>query len=277
MSEFERNRLAVLGSPIGHSRSPVIHRAAYEVLGVAWTYEAVEMTGERLAAFVAGCGPEWRGLSLTMPLKRDILPLLSERAGLVDVVGGANTVLFTDRGLHGFNTDVVGVVRALRDAGLTAAHTAHLLGAGATAASVIAALAELGVEIVTVAARVPEKAQPLVGLGIGLGVAVVVRDYGWQPDREPDVVVSTVPGGAEVPEFAAALRAHAVLLDVAYDPWPSALARVWGEAGGRVASGLDMLVHQAIGQIRVFLHGDPNVPLPDETLVLAAMRSAVAS
>jgi shikimate dehydrogenase len=266
----------VLGSPIAHSKSPAIHRAAYGVLGLDWSYKAIEMTGDRLAEFVAGCGPEWRGLSLTMPLKRDILPLLNSRDGLVDVVGGANTVRFTEGGLAGFNTDVYGVVQSLRDAGLETVHTARVLGAGATAASVIAALAELGAEIVTVTARVPAKAESLIALGNALGVAVVARAYDWQDTDEPDVIISTVPGGVGVPVFPAAVRAHAVLLDVAYDPWPSALALAWGEVGGRVVSGLDMLVHQAIGQIRVFLGGDRITPLPEEPRVLAAMRAAVA-
>lgn len=277
MSESERTRLAVLGSPIGHSKSPAIHRAAYGVLGLDWSYEAIEMTGGRLAEFVAGCGPEWRGLSLTMPLKRDILPLLDTRDGLVDVVGGANTVLFTERGLAGFNTDVYGVVQSLRDAGLDTVHTARVLGAGATAASVIAALAELGTEIVTVTARVPAKAEPLIALGNALGVAVVARDYDWQDSDAPDVIISTVPGGTAVPAFPASVRARAVMLDVAYDPWPSRLALAWGEAGGMVVSGLDMLVHQAVGQLRIFLNGDRFTPLPDEPKVLAAMRAVVAS
>ena len=277
MSETGRTRLAVLGSPITHSRSPAIHRAAYDVLGLDWTYEAIEMTGERLPDFVASCGSQWRGLSLTMPLKRDILPLLTAHERLVDTVGGANTVLFTEGGLSGFNTDVYGVVQSLRDAAVGAVHTAGVLGAGATAASVLTALAELGAEIVTVSARTPAKAEPLIALGNALGVVVVVRDYGWERDDVPDVIVSTVPGGADVPVFPASVRARAVLLDVAYDPWPSALAHSWSEAGGTVVSGLDMLVHQAIGQLRVFLNGDRISPLPEEPRVLAAMRAAVAS
>ena len=278
MSEPERTRLAVLGSPIHHSKSPAIHAAAYRVLGLDWSYEAIEMTGDRLGEFVGSCGPEWRGLSLTMPLKRDILPLLHRRDPLVDLVGGANTVRFADDGLEGFNTDVHGVVQAFRDAGIDSLRTAHVLGAGATAASVLAGLAELGTRHVTISARTPTRADGLVALGSALGMEVVVRAWGIQ-DRSPkvpDTVVSTLPGAQNDMAFAEPIRARSVLLDVAYDPWPSDLASSWLAAGGRVISGLEMLVHQAIAQVRIFLSGDQTRPLPRETDVLAAMRAAVA-
>jgi shikimate dehydrogenase len=277
VAETARTRLAVLGSPIGHSRSPAIHLAAYRVLGLDWSYEAIELTGERLAGFLGACGPEWRGLSLTMPLKRDILPLLHRRHPLVDVVGAANTVRFTADGLEGFNTDVYGIVQSFRDAGLESIGSAHVLGAGATAASVLAALAELGTRHITISARTPAKADGLVRLGTGLGMAVVVRAWDDHTSTPvPDAVVSTLPGGQNDLVFDERTRAHSVLLDIAYDPWPSELARSWQDAGGGVISGLEMLVHQAIGQVRVFVGGDPEQALSREPEMLAAMREAIA-
>jgi shikimate dehydrogenase len=278
VSDGPRTRLAVLGSPISHSKSPAIQRAAYGVLGLDWTYESAEVTGESLGAFVAECGAEWRGLSLTMPLKRDILPLLAWRHELVDLVGGANTVLLTDDGLRGFNTDVPGAEWALREAGVTSLGFVRILGSGATAASLLAAVARLGARRVLVSARTPERAAPLVDLGKQLGVEVAVRPWGIE-DRSlivPDAIISTVPGGENDLLFPEAVRSASVLFDVAYDPWPSALSSQWDAAGGRVISGLDLLVHQAIGQVRVFVAGDPEQPLPHETEVLAAMRAAVA-
>ena len=152
--------LAVLGSPIAHSLSPILHSSAYKMLGLDWNYESVDVTEAGLPSFVAALGDEWRGLSLTMPLKRAILPLLNERDDLVELTGVANTVLFDRRNgpeqltLRGFNTDVAGVMDVLRDAGADTSH-AHVLGSGATAASVVVALSRLGARSVTVSARSP--------------------------------------------------------------------------------------------------------------------------
>ena len=268
----------MLGSPIAHSKSPVIQRAAFGVLGLDWTYGAVEMTGDRLASFIDGLDETWRGLSLTMPLKRDVIPLLARRHPLVDLVGGANTVLFTDDGASGFNTDVAGAVTSFSDVGVTRLDYVHILGAGATASSILVAVAQLGATRVVVSARTPEKAASLVDIGRQLGVEVTPREWGVT-DRSlviPDAVISTLPGGANDMTFAEPIRERSVLFDVAYDPWPSALAQSWGEAGGTVISGLDLLINQAVGQLRIFVGGDLDAPLPEEAAVIDAMRSAVA-
>ncbi|MCU1412286.1 MAG: Shikimate dehydrogenase [Rhodoglobus sp.] len=269
-----RSQLAVLGSPISHSKSPAIQRAAYAVLGLDWQYEAIEITGETLGEFVASRDGTWRGLSLTMPLKRDVLPLLAWRDAVVDLVGGANTVLFTDDGLRGFNTDVYGVERSFREAGVPALESVHVIGAGATAASVLAGVARLGATAVTVSARTPSKAEPLVALGEALGVSVAVLPWGATVSAA-DAVVSTLPGGEYGLEFPEAVRAASVLFDVAYDPWPSALAIQWADAGGTVIPGIELLLNQAVGQVRIFVAGDPDLPLSNEDAVVAAMRASV--
>ncbi len=271
----ERTRLAVLGSPIAHSKSPAIHRAAYAVLGLNWGYEAVDVAAPALAEYVESRDSSWRGLSLTMPLKRDILPLLSSREDLVDTVGGANTVLFTDDGPRGFNTDVQGAVESFRGVGVESLDYVQLLGAGATAASMLVAVASMGATRALVSARTPEKAQYLVELGERVGVSVAVQPWAAAIDGAPDAVISTVPGGENGLLFAEPIREHSVLFDVAYDPWPSALATAWAEAGGTVISGHDLLVNQAVGQIRIFLTGDQHQALPNEAAVVAAMRAAV--
>lgn len=265
-------RLAVLGSPIDHSRSPAIHRAAYAVLGLPWAYEAVDVTGDTLTAFLDSRDDTWRGLSLTMPLKREILPLLRSRHPLVDLVGGANTLLLPE--LRGFNTDVPGVVRSFLDAGVERLRSIHVLGAGATAAAAIAGAADLGATRAAVSARRPERAHALLDLGVALGVAVTVHPWDAPVDPSVDAVISTLPGGEYDLAFDAGIRETAVLFDVAYAPWPSVLAAGWLSAGGRVVSGIDLLVNQAIGQIRVFVGGDPELPLPEEPAVVEAMRSA---
>jgi len=271
-------RLAVLGSPIGHSKSPALHRAAYDALGLDWSYEAVEVTEGGLVDFVAGLGPEWRGLSLTMPLKKAVLPLLAETDRIAEQTGGANTVLLDGDALRGFNTDVAGIVRALQGAGVEEARFVHILGGGATAASALVAAAELGAERVDVHVRDLTRAGWIEPLATELGLRVRIRPFS-QADRSlevPEVVISTLPGGSATEAvYTDSTRRRSVLLDVAYEPWPTPLARQWEAVGGRVVSGLAMLAHQALLQVRVFVSGDPMQPLPDEPDVLAAMLDAV--
>lgn len=271
-SVADRPRLAVLGSPIGHSRSPQLHRAAYRVLGLDWDYDRIEVDDAGLARFLAGLGAEWRGLSLTMPLKRRVAELVPDVDAVARRTRQGNTILLEGgRSARAFNTDVHGIVQSLADAGVTHAEHSVVLGGGATAESAVAALGELGASA-TVAVRDPAKAAAV------FGGEVAIRPLDQIDDalREADVVVSTIPNGAEfvlpVPE-----RLGGTLLDVAYHPWPSALASRWSATGGAVVSGLEMLLHQAVHQIRIFVAGDPTVPLADEHAVIAAMRAAVAS
>jgi shikimate dehydrogenase len=272
-------RLAVLGSPIAHSKSPRLHAAAYGVLGLDWQYGAADVTGETLPEYLRTRGADWRGLSLTMPLKRDVVPLLDSIDATGAITGAANTVLFDHDRLHGFNTDVYGVTEAFREAGIDSLKTVQVLGGGATAASVIVAVRELGAERVTVAVRDPSRAAALVDLGERVGAEVVVRRLGVS-DRSlvvPDAIISTLPGHTGVDlAFAEAVRERAVLFDVAYDPWPSAFATSWLDAGGVVISGLEMLLHQAVAQVRTFVNGAPDAALPREPEVLAAMRGSLA-
>jgi shikimate dehydrogenase len=268
-------RLAVLGSPIGHSRSPALHLAAYGVLGLDWEYDALEVTGDTLAGFIQARDDSWRGLSLTMPLKRDVLPLLATLDVTAELTGAANTVLF-DRSaghqvLRGFNTDVHGIVEAFRGAAVVRLGTVRILGGGATAASVIVAVARLGASRVDVSVRAPERARGLVDLGLAVGTEVVLGGFDDWRGPQPDAVVSTLPGHRDlVLEIPERIRLGSVLFDVAYDPWPSTLATQW--LGGTVIPGLEMLLHQALVQVRIFVEGSPEVPLDREAEVLEAMR-----
>jgi shikimate dehydrogenase len=271
-------RLAVLGSPIGHSQSPALHRAAYEALGLDWSYEPVDVTEEGLPDFISGLGAEWRGLSLTMPLKKAVLPLLSEIDRLAERTGAANTVLLDGETLRGFNTDVTGIVRALQATGLEQVRYAHILGGGATAASALVAAAELGAERVDVHVRDLSRAEWIEPLANELGLMIRIRPFS-QADRSldvPELVLSTVPGGTVTEAvYTDSTRRRSTLFDVAYEPWPTPLARQWEAVGGHVVSGLAMLAQQALLQVRIFVSGDPLQPLPDEPAVLDAMLDAV--
>ena len=274
-------RLAVFGSPIGHSRSPILHRTAYELLGLDWEYDSREVTAHELTPIVNTMDDSWRGLSLTMPLKTAAFELAGTRDAMATLTGAVNTLRFVgagpDRALFGYNTDVTGITRALAAVGLTRAPHVHILGGGATAASAVVAAAELGALSVNILARTPEKSAGLIELGNRSGVAVTLSTFADAialPD--PQLVISTLPGGSNAPvAYPQHVLTGATLLDVAYDPWPSQLANLWADAGGTVANGLSMLVHQALIQVRIFLFNDPFQPLENEDAVLAAMLASV--
>ncbi|WP_426725705.1 shikimate dehydrogenase family protein [Curtobacterium flaccumfaciens] len=273
-----RTHLAVLGSPIAHSLSPTLHAAAYDALDLPFTYRRHEVVSGELAAFVAGLGPEWRGLSLTMPLKREVLPLLDRTTPLVDELGVANTVAFRHEGSTivraGANTDVQGLVRPVEALGHLPGE-ATVLGGGATAASALTAAVRLGASLVRVFVRDTAKTRELVDLAVRLGVTLEVHPLTELAGTHHGFVLSTLPGGAADPLEFGPSGPDAVLFDVAYEPWPTVVASRWTEAGGRVLNGLDMLTEQAIGQIRFFLTGDEDELLPDEAGVRRAMRTAV--
>ncbi len=276
-----------MGDPIAHSKSPLIHRAAYRELGLDWRYRAIRCGEAPLAAFLAGRGREWRGLSLTMPLKDEAYRLAHTLDGTARESGVVNTLLRLEGSdaprWAGFNTDVAGLARAIARAGLDATRTI-VLGAGATAGSAILAARHLGATQVTVMARRIEAAQALAERFDGTQgpagtVSVRAAALASTPGSvalDSTLVISTLPGHGVDWDALAVPAGSAPLFDVAYNPWPSAAARVWSSAGGAAHSGIDMLVEQALIQVRIFTQGDPETPLPDEARVLAAMRASAA-
>jgi shikimate dehydrogenase len=242
----------VLGSPIAHSRSPQLHLAAYRALGLAeWTYERIECGAEELPGVVGGFGPEWVGVSVTMPGKFAALRFADERTDRAELVGSANTLLRTPRGWRADNTDIDGVMGALG----TASGRAVVSGSGGTAPAAIVALAELGVGDITVVARNPDMAARLVELASRVGAAARFCDLdgGAVADAvaAASVLVNTLPAGVAA-RYAEVFAGTPVLLDAIYDPWPTPLASAVAAAGGRVISGLQMLLHQAFAQVEQF-------------------------
>jgi shikimate dehydrogenase len=266
-------RAAVLGSPIAHSLSPLLHRAAYAELGLPWTYDAHEVDEDALPGFVAGLGPEWAGLSLTMPLKRAVLPLLDWTSSAARAVGAVNTVVLARGRRLGANTDVPGMVAALDERALPRIATATVLGGGATAASALAALRRLSVRTPAIVVRRPEAAGDLLEVATGLGQQPKVVPWAEAaPELAADLVVQTAPAGAADSLAAAVPASPGVLFDVIYSPWPTALASAWGSAGGQVLGGHDLLVHQAVLQVRLMTGVDVAPPR-----LLGAMRAALAA
>lgn len=244
-------RCAVLGSPISHSLSPVLHMAAYDALGLDWTYEAIEVDSPGLEELIDDLGPEWRGLSLTMPLKRAVIPLLTSSDEWVEVSGVANTVVLSDGARHGANTDIPGAVAAIRERTDAELRNAVVLGGGATAASVLLALRSMGLESASLLVRDPARAAETVSVLGDLPVDVGTLDG---PVPVADIVVSTIPATAQTRPLVDALADVPVVFEVLYDPWPTPLAAA---AADRVlVSGLDLLVHQAALQVELMTGAD---------------------
>ncbi|MEV8527848.1 shikimate dehydrogenase [Streptomyces sp. NPDC052000] len=245
-------RAAVLGSPIAHSLSPVLHRAAYAELGLGhWSYDRFEVDEAGLPGFVAELDASWAGLSLTMPLKRAVIPLLDGISDTAASVEAVNTVVLTHDGRRlGDNTDIPGMVAALDERGVSKVESAAVLGAGATASSALAALARICAGPVTAYVRSEARAAEMRGWGERLGVDVRTADWSRAADAfEAPLVIATTPAGA-TDALAAAVPEHpGTLFDVLYEPWPTPLAAAWAGRGGAVVGGLDLLVHQAVLQV----------------------------
>jgi shikimate dehydrogenase len=272
-------KAAVLGFPVEHSRSPQLHLAAYRALGLDdWTYDRIACTADELPSVVSGFGPEWVGVSVTMPGKFAALRFADERTERAQLVGSANTLVRTESGWRADNTDVDGVAGALdhrRDL-----RRAIVLGSGATAPAAVVALAGLGVTDITVAARNKHRAARLLELGATLGARTHFADLAdtnladtnlidtnlidtnlidtnlidtslaGQIERA-EVLVSTIPSEAAA-LYASSFAMVPVLLDAIYDPWPTPLAQAVANAGGQVVGGLQMLLHQAYSQVEQF-------------------------
>ncbi|MGN9807175.1 shikimate dehydrogenase [Micromonospora sp. L32] len=272
------HRAAVLGKPIAHSLSPVIHNAGYAAAGLTgWSYTRVECVAAELPALVAGLGPEWAGLSVTMPGKEAALAVADAVSPVAAAVGAANTLVRRpDGSWYADNTDVSGMVEVLTSAGVAPGGTVTVLGAGGTARAALAAAARLGAASVTVVARraaAVDELRPVAG-----AVGVALTGAGWADAAAhagADVVVSTVPKGVADP-LAGEIhwRPSTVLFDALYDPWPTPLAASALAAGARVVSGLDLLLAQAVGQFEQFT----GVPAPRAAMAraLAAHRTGLS-
>ncbi|WP_090423185.1 shikimate dehydrogenase [Mycobacterium europaeum] len=261
-------KAAVLGKPIAHSKSPQLHLAAYRALGLHdWTYERIECDAEQLPAVVGGFGPEWVGVSVTMPGKFAALRFADERTDRAERVGSANTLVRTVAGWRADNTDIDGVAGALASQGEVAG-PALVCGSGGTAPAAVLGLAQLGVTAITVVARNPDQAARLVDLGTGAGVPT--RFVALDSDglagavAAAEVLVSTIPADVAA-RYADTFAPIPVLLDAVYDPWPTPLAAAVAAAGGRIVSGLQMLLHQAFTQVELFT----GLPAPREAMAAA--------
>jgi shikimate dehydrogenase len=268
-------RAAVLGSPIQHSLSPVLHGAAYQALDLqGWHYDKIECDEAGLPRLVNSMGPEWAGLSLTMPLKRVVMTVADEVSPLAEAVGAANTLVFAPAGgTRADNTDVAGMVSALREAGLARVEQAVILGAGGTAQSALAAVRELGHQSPIVLVRNLARTSELRETAERLGMRPTISGGLFtEPLPAADLVISTLPGGAADPLRATRWKPDTMVLDVVYAPWPTSFAGSALAAGCPVVSGLTVLLYQAVAQVEL-MTGHPG---PVEAM-RAALVAAVAA
>ncbi|HEX6150190.1 shikimate dehydrogenase [Nocardioides sp.] len=244
-------RCAVLGDPIAHSLSPVLHRAGYAAHGLDWEYDAALVPAGGLAGFVGPLGDDWRGLSVTAPLKREALLYAAASTGTAERAGAANTLVREASGWVGENTDVPGAAAALRERVAAPPVVATILGGGATAASAALALCDLGVGSLTLLVRSPARAADTLAAidRHPARPAVRVGSLATEP-AVGDVVVSTIPAAAQTSDLVARCAEVPVVFDVLYDPWPTPL--VTSAADRVVVGGLDLLVHQAVLQFELF-------------------------
>lgn len=275
--------LAVLGSPIEHSKSPALHTAAYRTLQLNWDYTKVELSAIQLGQFLDSLDSDWLGLSLTMPLKTEALRLANEKSDLAIATGVANTLLRTTSGWKAFNTDVFGLKMAISRHLQGELRRVVVLGSGATAASAVFAVAELAPECqVTVLARNLESATQLQQRAKASGITIKVRKLSRARAiiGKADLTISTVPATSLEAFWAKLARnpffaIRGALLDVVYEPWPTSAVSIWQRKSSTVISGIEMLIWQAIAQIRIFDHNDIDVELPNERAVELAMRHAL--
>lgn len=275
--------LAVLGSPISHSKSPAIHAAAYRTLQLNWDYSKVEVEQGRLMQFIEALDSDWLGLSITMPLKEEALRIANEQTSLAEKTGVSNTLLRTTLGWKAHNTDVFGIEQSITRALDVSPDRVLVIGSGATAVSAVFAVASAYPNArITVAARNSKSADALRIRAKNSDVKIKLASFSKLRSllNRSDLVISTLPANS-LDDLARKLsrslfaKPRGALLDVAYDPWPSALANYFFKNNREVISGVEMLIWQAIAQIRLFNHNDPDVELPNERAVELAMRHAL--
>jgi len=275
--------LAVLGSPISHSKSPAIHAAAYRTLQLNWDYTKVEVEQGRLMQFVEALDSDWLGLSITMPLKEEALRIANEQTSLAEKTGVANTLLRTTLGWKAHNTDVFGIEQAITRALDVSPDRVLVIGSGATAVSSVFAVSSAYPNArITVAARNSKSADALRIRAKNSDVKIKLASLSKLRSllNRSDLVISTLPANS-LDDLARKLsrspfaKPRGALLDVAYDPWPSTLANYFFKNKREVISGVEMLIWQAIAQIRLFNHNDPDVELPNERAVELSMRHSL--
>ncbi len=274
-------RLAVVGSPIDHSKSPAIHSAAYRVLDLPWTYDRFELKPGALRPFIESLDETWLGLSVTMPLKEEAARFAATLEPVAQLTGAANTLVRQGDSWAGFNTDVFGIVQAITKSEIATPGSVLVIGSGATAYSAIVAVRDFAPNAkISLHARNEATRTQLLGFARDLGLTVEVSNNLMRSLKSSELCISTLPAHSLDAVASQLLSKRAwhpkgALFDVAYQPWPSEIAKLWLRNRNVVVSGIEMLYWQAIAQVRIFVGDGHEQPLAQESAILEAMRHAV--
>lgn len=276
------SKFAVLGSPISHSKSPAIHAAAYRVLGEQWNYDRFDVAKGGLKRFIETDAADHNGFSVTMPLKENAFDFAQVTDELSNLTRACNTLVTIHNKWHGFNTDIFGIVQAVNSKMTAAPKRTLIIGSGATATSAVVAISKIapGSEI-QIYARNSQTRMEMILFSRSLGLNASRCRFLSNGLKNAQLTISTLPGGAldsisEKLTKRKSLIPGGLLLDVAYHPWPSKLASFWMARERPVVSGLEMLIWQAVAQVRIFKSGSPEIALANEIAVVEAMRLAVS-
>lgn len=242
-------RCAVLGQPIAHSLSPAMHRAAYRQFGLSWEYEAIEVAEGGLADFLAQVDETWQGFSVTAPLKGEAAQIADVRSAVVEQLGVANTLIPGNSGWIASNTDVPGALSALHARGIDAIESVRILGAGATATSLVLVAQTLGARTVELCVRNRDRAVELVEFAEKLGLRVNVAAIDATPNQMVDLLVNTVPAFALAGNESAFVKSARSVFEAVYDPWPTNLMNAAQAQDVPLVTGIDLLAHQATLQL----------------------------
>jgi shikimate dehydrogenase len=268
--------LGVIGHPIGHSLSPLMHNAALTELGENYVYVAFPIKPEDLATAIAGLGSIGVvGFSVTIPHKQTIMPFLSQITPTAKLVGAVNTVWWTEQGWQGTNTDVEGFV-----APLTVLNqdwqkvNPVVLGNGGAARAVVVGLAQLGCPEIQIVGRNLEKLEAFKNSWSRADFNSELSVYPWQALAElipsTTLLINTTPLGmtphleqSPVEEdLMQGLSSSAITYDLIYTPRPTRFLQQAADQGATIIDGLEMLVQQGAAALRLWLQK----PVPVDTM-----------
>lgn len=256
----------VIGDPIAHSKSPVIHNFWLKKLGIDAEYRKTHVRPAELGDFIASrrVDPAWRGCNVTIPHKMAVMEHVADPGGVRDSIGAMNTIVRDAAGeLFGTNTDAGGFFAPIADLPL-AGRRAVVIGAGGAANAILFALARAGIGTITILARSPLKAMGLLAR-FGLSGEVLPMSA---PIGEAALVVNASPlgmtGQPPLDIDLSPLPEDAVVYDIVYAPLETALLQEADARGLRTVDGLEMLVGQAALAFELFFGAPPPEGVDDE-------------